>query len=203
MGLVTSLNRPGGNVTGINFLTNALVVKQFEFMHEIVPNAALMGFLVNQANPNSETDTKNMVAAAEALGQKLIVLHASTDSELEKAFVTLDQQRAGALVVGADAFYVDRRDKLIELAARQKVPAIYSLREFAAAGGLMSYGASITEALILVGLYAGRVLNGERPANLPVQQSTHVEFIINLKTDNALGLNIPLPLIARADEVIE
>jgi putative ABC transport system substrate-binding protein len=202
-GLVASLARPGGNITGVSFLINTLVAKQVEVLHETVPKTALIGFLVNPTNPIADTDTKNLLVAAEMLGQKLLVVQSRTDSELETAFVTLVQQRAGALVVGADPFLTDRRDKIVELAARQKVPAIYPLREFATAGGLMSYGTSATEAFRLVGLYAGRILRGEKPADLPVQQSTKVELIINLKTAKTLGLNIPLPLLGRADEVIE
>ncbi len=203
MGLVASLNRPGGNITGVTFLVGTLVAKQFEILHETVPKAALIGFLLNPNNLDAETKTKNALAAAESVGRKLLVVHARTDSELETAFVTLVQQRAGALVVGAEPFYISRRDKIIELAARQKLPAIYTIREFAAAGGLMSYGTNITAALRLVGQYAGRVLKGEKPSDLPVQQSTKVELVINLKTAKALGLNMPLPLLGRADEVIE
>ena len=202
-GLVASLARPGGNITGVSFLINTLVAKQVEVLHETVPKTALIGFLMNPTNPSADADTKNLLAAAEMLGQKLLVVQSRTDSELETAFVTLVQQRAGALVVGADPFLTNRRDKIVELAARQKVPAIYPLREFATAGGLMSYGTSATEAFRLVGLYAGRILRGEKPADLPVQQSTKVELIINLKTAKTLGLNIPLPLLGRADEVIE
>ncbi|MGC1563370.1 MAG: ABC transporter substrate-binding protein [Bradyrhizobium sp.] len=203
LGLVASLNRPGGNITGVSFLVNTLVAKQFEVLHEAVPKTALIGYLVNPTYTNAEADTRNVLAAAEVVGQKLLLVQAHTDSELEAAFVTLTQQRAGALVVGADPFFFDRRDKLVELAARQKVPAIYFLREFASAGGLMSYGTSITEAYRIVGLYAGRILKGEKPAELPVQQSTKVELVVNLKTAKALGLTVPPALLARADELIE
>jgi putative ABC transport system substrate-binding protein len=203
LGLVASFNRPGGNNTGVSFLINVLVAKQLEVLHETVPKAALIGFLVNPTNPYADIDTTNVLAAAELLGRKLLVVTARTDSELETVFVTLTQRSAGALVVDSDPFLINRRDKLIELAARQKVPAIYPLREFVAAGGLMSYGTSITEAYRLVGLYAGRILKGEKPADLPVQQSTKVELVINLKTAKALGLTVPASLLARADEVIE
>ena len=203
LGLVASLSRPGGNITGVSFLVGTLAAKQFEVLHETVPKAVLIGFLVNPTIADAETQTKNALAAAETLGQKLLVVQARTDSELETAFVTLVQQRAGALIVGADPFFSSRPDKLVKLAAHQKIPTIYFLREFVAAGGLMSYGASITEAHRIVGLYAGRILKGEKPADMPVQQSTKVELVINLKTAKALGVNISLPLIGRADEVIE
>ena len=203
LGLVTSLNRPGGNVTGVNFLTEMLVAKQFEVLYETIPRTPLIGFLVNPTNANAEADTKSVLAAAESLGQKLVVVQAQTDSELEAAFVALVRQRAGALMVMGDAFFLSRRNKLVELAARQAIPAIYNLREYAIAGGLMSYGTSITDAHRIAGLYAGRILNGEKPADLPVQQSTKVELVINLKTAKGLGLTIPLPLLGRADEVIE
>ena len=203
LGLVASLSRPGGNITGVSFLVGTLAAKQFEVLHETVPKAVLIGFLVNPTIADAETQTKNALAAAETLGQKLLVVQARTDSELEMAFVTLVQQRAGALIVGADPFFSSRPDKLVKLAAHQKIPTTYFLREFVAAGGLMSYGASITEAHRIVGLYAGRILKGEKPADMPVQQSTKVELVINLKTAKALGVNISLPLIGRADEVIE
>ena len=203
LGLVTSLNRPGGNVTGVNFLTEMLVAKQLEVLYETIPRTPLIGFLVNPTNANAEADTKSVLAAAESLGQKLVVVQAQTDSELEAAFVALVRQRAGALMVMGDAFFLSRRNKLVELAARQAIPAIYNLREYAIAGGLMSYGTSITDAHRIAGLYAGRILNGEKPADLPVQQSTKVELVINLKTAKGLGLAIPLPLLGRADEVIE
>ena len=203
MGLVASLNRPGGNITGVAFLVATLVAKQFEVLHEAVPKSALIGYLINPSVANSETDTKNVLAAAESVGQRLRVVQARTDSELDATFVTLVQERAGALVVGGDPFFLTRRAKIVELAARHKMPAIYPLKEYAAAGGLMSYGTSITEALHVAGLYAGRILKGEKPADLPVQQSTKVELIVNLKTAKALGLTIPLSLLGRADEVIE
>jgi putative ABC transport system substrate-binding protein len=203
MGLVANLNRPGGNITGVTFLVGTLAAKQLEILHEAVPNAALIGFLVNPANADAEFKTKDALAAAESVGQKLLVVQARTDGELEAAFAALVQQRAGALVVGAEPFFTGRRDKLVELAARQKLPAIYTLREFVTAGGLMSYGTSITEALRLSGLYTGRILKGETPADLPVQQATKVELILNLKTAKALGISVPLPLLGRADEVIE
>ena len=203
LGIVASLARPGGNVTGVTFLVGTLTAKQFEVLHETVPKAALIGFLLNPTNADAEIKTKDAVAAAEAIGQKLLVVHARTDSELEAAFVTLVKQRAGALVVSAEPFYSSRREKIVELAARQSIPSIYSTREFVAAGGLMSYGTSITEALRLSGLYAGRILKGEKPADLPVQQSTKVELVINLKTAKALGLTVPPQIVARADEVIE
>ena len=196
LGLVASLNRPGGNITGVSFLISTLVAKAFEVLHETVPEAALIGYLENPTNADAEINTKNVLAAAESVGQKLLVVKASTDSELEAAFVTLAQQRAGALVVGAEPFFINRRDKLIELAARQQLPTIYTLRLFVAAGGLMSYGTSFTEALRLAGLYAGRILKGEKPADLPVQQSTKVELVINLKTAKALGIKVPYTIMA-------
>ena len=203
MGLVASLNRPGSNITGVSFLTGTLVAKQFEVLHETVPKTALIGFLVNPTNPDADNETKSARAAAGSVGQNIVIVQARKDSELETAFATLVQQRAGALVICADPFFNNQRDKLVELAARQKLPAIHSLREYAAAGGLMSYGTSITEAHRLVGLYAGRILKGEKPADLPVQQTTKVELVINLKTANALGLTVPPQIVARADEVIE
>jgi len=203
LGLVPSLNRPAGNITGVSFLIITLVAKQFEILHETVPKTALIGFLVNPTNSIVDTETKDVLAAAELVGQKLLVVQAHTDSELEAAFITLVQQRAGALVVGADPFFFNRRNKLVELAARQKVPAIYFLHEFASAGGLMSYGTSITEAYRIAGLYAGRILRGEKPADLPIQQSTKVELLVNLKTAKVLGLTVPPQIVARADEVIE
>ena len=203
LGLVASLNHPGGNVTGASFLTEMLGAKQFEVLHEAVPKTALIGLLVNPTLAIAEAETKSALAAAGSLGQKLVIVQAHTDSEVDAAFVTLVQQRAGALMVLGDAFFLSRRNKLVELAARQAIPTIYNLREYTTAGGLMSYGTSITDAHRIAGLYAGRILKGEKPADLPVQQSTKVELVINLKTAKALGVTIPLPLLGRADEVIE
>ena len=203
LGLVASLTRPGGNVTGASFLTSTLVAKQFEVLHEAVPKTALIGYLADSTNPNSEPNTKNLLTAAELVKQKMAIVQAHTDSELETAFVALVQQRAGALVVSGDPFFLSRRNKIVELAARQKVPAIYNLREYVVAGGLMSYGTSIKEANRIAGLYAGRILKGEKPADLPVQRSTKVELVINLKAAKALGLTVPPQIVARADEVIE
>jgi putative ABC transport system substrate-binding protein len=203
LGLVVSLSRPGGNVTGATFLTESLVAKEFEVLHEAIPRTALIGFLVNPSSPTADLEAKNLLAAAASVGQKLVVVRARTTSELETAFVTLAQQHAGALVVGGDNFFLNQRDKLVELTARQDLPAIFNLREYAVAGGLMSYGTSITEAYRIAGLYAGRILKGEKPAELPVQQSTNVELVVNLKTAKALGLTLPVQIVGRADKVIE
>jgi len=203
LNLVASLSRPGGNVTGVSFLTNALVAKQFEVLHEAVPQAAPMGFLVNPENANGEGETRSVLAAAKSIGQKMVVVQAHTDNELNAAFLMLAQHHVGALDIAGDAFFLSRRDKLVEFAARQRLPTIYNLREYAVAGGLMSYGTSITEAHRIAGLYVGRILKGEKPADLPVQQSTKIELVINLKTAKALGLAMPPSLLVRADEVIE
>ena len=203
LGLAASLNRPGGNITGVSFLVDALVAKQFEILHETVPKTDLFGFFVNPANANAEIDAKNIAEAAESTGQKLLVIRVRTDSELEAAFVTLVQQRAGALVVGPDPLFLSRRDKIVELATRHKLPAVYPLAEYAKAGGLIIYGTNITNAFRVVGGYVGRILKGDRPADLPIQQSTKVELIVNLKAAKELGLTVPPQIVARADEVIE
>jgi putative tryptophan/tyrosine transport system substrate-binding protein len=202
-GLVTSLNRPGGNVTGVGFFTSALEPKRLELLREVKSNAGLIAMLVNPKSPDSETQVRDVQAAAHAIRQQIVVLNASSERDIETAFAALVQNRAGALLVGSDPFLTDRRDQLVALAARHAIPAIYQWREFAAAGGLMSYGTSLTDAYRHVGIYTGRILKGTKPADLPVQQSTKVELVINLKTAKALGLTFPLPLSGRVDEVIE
>jgi putative ABC transport system substrate-binding protein len=203
LGLVASLSRPGGNVTGMSFLTSLLVTKQFELVRELAPAAQVIGVLVNPNFPDTEDMTRDAQAAADARGQKLVVVKARTASDLDLAFTTLVQQRIGALLVPAEPFLFSRRERLVALAADHAVPAIYSLREFVDAGGLMSYGASNIEGWRHVGVYTGRILKGERPANLPVVQSTRFELVINLKIAKVLGVEVPPTLLAIADEVIE
>jgi putative tryptophan/tyrosine transport system substrate-binding protein len=197
-GLVASLNRPGGNVTGVTSLTSQLVAKQIEVLHETVPT-----LLVNPKNPNAESDVKEVQAAAEVIGRKLVIVNANAERDLEAAFTTLIEQRVGALSVDSDRFFTSRREQILALAAQYRLPAIYSLRDFVTSGGLMSYGPNIADGYRQAGIYAGRILKGENPANLPVQQSTKFELVINLKTAKALGLTFPLSLLGRADEVIE
>ena len=203
LGLVSSLNHPGGNVTGISFLINTLESKRMELVRDLLPSATVVGFLVNPMNPASQSQTRDAQVAAGALGLKLLVFNAKNEGEIDAAFASFVQQRVNTVVVGADGFFSNRRDQLVGLAARHAIPAIYSLRELAIAGGLMSYGTDITDALRLAGVYAGRILKGEKPADLPVQQTVKFELVINLKTAKALGLNLPPSLLARADEVIE
>jgi putative ABC transport system substrate-binding protein len=204
LGLVASLNRPGGNLTGTTTSTLEIGSKQLQLLHEIVPSASKFGLLINPTSPNlANAQVKDMQTAAGTLGLQLEVLKASTDREVDAAFAALAQSGIGGLVISADSFLFSRKEQLAALAARFKIPAIFGFREFAAAGGLMSYGASPNDQHRIVGGYVGRILNGEKPANLPVQQATKVDLIINLKAAEALRLNIPLPLLGRADEVIE
>jgi putative ABC transport system substrate-binding protein len=201
--LVASLARPGGNLTGVTTLNTELGPKRLELLREAVPAATIVAALVNPSYPAAETQSKDLQAAARTLGLQLHVLHASNEREFDAVFATLVQLRAGGLVIGADTFFNSQSEQFATLALRHAVPAIYQYREFAAAGGLMSYGGSITASYRTVGLYVGRILKGEKPADLPVQQITKVELIINTKTAKALGLTFPITLLGRADEVIE
>jgi putative ABC transport system substrate-binding protein len=202
-GLVASLNRPGGNLTGVSVLNVELGPKRLELLHELVPSASIVALLINPTHPAAETLSKDLHAAARTLGLELLVLHASTEHDFDTVFATLAQVRAGALVIGPDPLFVSQSEQLAALTVHHAVPAIFQYRAFAAAGGLMSYGGELTEPYRQVGVYTGRILKGEKPADLPVQQVTKVELIINLKTARALGLTVPLPLLGRADEVIE
>jgi putative ABC transport system substrate-binding protein len=202
-GFVGSLSRPGGNMTGVSFLTAAVVTKRLELLRQLVSKAAAIAVLVNLNIPQAQRELTDVQAAAHAMGQELIVVEVDSDRDIEAAFATFAQGGAGALFVGTGGFLLSRRDRLAALAARHRIPAIYVLREFVAAGGLMSYGTSITDAYRLAGIYAGRILKGEKPADLPVQQSTKFEFVINLRTAKTLSLEIPDKLLALADEVIE
>ena len=203
MGLVASLSRPGGNVTGVTQLHEEVAPKRLELAHQLVPLATIIAALVNPTYPNTEVELRDLQAAARALGLQLHVLHASAEHDFDTVFATLVQLRPGALVIGADAFLFSRSERLATLALRHAVPAIFQDHEFAAARGLMSYGGSTLDTYRIAGTYTGRILKGERPSDLPVQQSTKVELIINLNTAKALGLTIPETLLATADEVIQ
>jgi putative ABC transport system substrate-binding protein len=203
IGLVASLNRPGGNVTGLALLTVELAAKRLELLHELLGTATVVAMLVNPTTPLTEPETKGVRDAARSLGLQLHVLDASTEREIDAAFGKLIELRAGALVVSVDLFLNNQRAQIVALAARHAVPAIYGVREFATAGGLMSYGNDLADAYRQSGIYAGKILKGAKPADLPVQQVVRVEFVINLKTAKTLGLTFPITLLGRADEVIE
>ncbi|HEX2351659.1 MAG TPA: ABC transporter substrate-binding protein [Xanthobacteraceae bacterium] len=203
LGFVASLARPGRNITGVTQLNVEVAPKRLELMYELVPTATIMAVLVNPAYPSAEIQSRGMQAAAHTLGVQLHILRASNERDIDDAFATLAQLRAGAFVISSDPFFNSRAEQFAALALRHAVPTIFQYREFAAAGGLMSYGGSIIDSYRQAGVYTGRILKGEKPADLPVQQSTKVELIINLKTAKALGLEVPRTLIARADEVIE
>jgi putative ABC transport system substrate-binding protein len=203
LGLVASLNRPGANLTGVTNLNTEVLPKRLELLHELVPAAARIALLVNPTNLAAETQSRDVQAAARTLGLQIDVLNASSEREIDAAFASLAQSRAGGLVIAGDGIFVNRSEQLAALTFRHGMPAIFQYRNFTAAGGLMSYAASSTEISRLVGVYTGRILKGEKPADLPVVQPTTFELIINLKTAKALGLTVPLALQASADEVIE
>jgi putative tryptophan/tyrosine transport system substrate-binding protein len=201
-GLIASLNRPGGNATGINLIAAELEAKRLGLLHELIPAAVLIGVLLNPKNPNFETQLRDVQSAARTIAQ-VELLNASSRNEIEAAFTTLVSRRAGAISVGSDPFFFAQINQLVELAARHSIPAIYEWREFVAAGGLLSYGVSLAGAYREASIYVGRILKGEKPADLPVLQPTKFELVINLKTAKALGIEVPPTLLARVDEVIE
>jgi ABC-type uncharacterized transport system substrate-binding protein len=202
-GLVASLNRPGGNVTGVSFLTDALGAKRIGLLREVMAEPKIIAVLMNPQGPDAERQSRELPSAAQAIGQSLEVVNASTEGEIEDAFLAISRARAGALLVAADPFFNDQRERIVALAARLGLPAIYESRAFVASGGLMSYGASIADAYRQAGVYVGRILKGEKPAELPVLQATKFEFVINLKTAKALGVEFHPQLVAITDEVIE
>ena len=203
MGLVASLNRPGGNLTGVSILNSELGPKRLELLRELIPAAKIVALLVNPDNPNAETLAQSLRAAATGFRVELHVLNAKSENDFASMFARLGELRVDALVIGNDPFFTTRSELLASLALRQKMPTIYQYGEFPIAGGLMSYGGSLTDTYYKAGVYTGRILKGEKPADLPVQQSTKVELIINLKTAKAFGITVPLSLLGRADEVIE
>ncbi len=202
-GIVASLNRPGGNITGVTPLISLLGEKRLELLHELVPNANEIGFLVNPSNPNSEPEIRNVRAAASALGQQILILNVSSEPDIDMAFSTVAQRRIGSLLIGNDALFFARRNQIVALATRHAVPTLYNSREFVESGGLMSYGASLVSGYRQAGTYVGRILKGEKPIDLPVLQPIKFDLVINLKTAKALGLAVPLTLQTAADEIIE
>jgi putative tryptophan/tyrosine transport system substrate-binding protein len=202
LGLVASLNRPGGNVTGVTILSGALTAKRLEVLRELLPQASV-ACLVNPSSPEAETQLEDIREAGRTTGKGLRLLNVSNDSDLNAAFATMVREKIGGFLVANDAFFVGRREQIVALAARHAIPAMYFLREFAVVGGLMSYGNSLADAYHRVGAYAGRILRGVKPADLPVEQAVKIELVLNLKTAKLLGLTVPITLLARADEVIE
>jgi putative ABC transport system substrate-binding protein len=202
-GLIAGLDRPGGNLTGVALLNDEIGAKRLELLHELVPKVTVIAALINPTHPGAEIQSRALQAAARALGLQLHVLDATTERDLDRAFATLVELRAGGLVIGSDGFFISQSHKLAALALRHAVPAIFLYREFVAAGGIMSYGASLTDGYRLMGVYTGRILKGEKPIDLPVQRAVKLQLFINLKTANVLGVTIPLTLQSAADEVIE
>jgi len=203
MGLVTNIRQPGGNVTGITFFSEELGAKALNLLRELVPGGKSVGLMVNPSNPETPRRAADAVAAARTLGLAMEVVHAATPADIDKAFDTLSERRVSALLLGADAFYGGRVQQLVSLAARHKMPAMYYRREFTEAGGLASYGTSVVDAYRQAGVYVGRVLNGDKPGELPVMQAAKFEFVLNLKTAAALGIDVPMAFSAGADEIIE
>jgi putative ABC transport system substrate-binding protein len=203
LGLVAALNRPGGNATGVSVFLNEMEAKRLALLRELIPSAPLIGVLVNPSSPATDAQLNDVHSAAQALRQSIQIVNASNEREIDAAFAALAQRKAAAVLVCANAYFNSRRDQIVDLAAQYSIPTIHDQREFAAAGGLMSYGTNLTDAYRLMGVYAGQILKGEKPSALPVQQSTKFEFVINLKTAKSLGLDVPPALSARADEVIE
>jgi len=203
MGLVSSLSRPAGNITGVNILTSELATKRVGLLHDLLPGTSVFAYIVNPNFPPTETNVKDVGAAARLLGLNTVLLKASNETDIDAAFASIHEKKLKGLLVGDDPFFNSRRDQFVTLAARQALPAIYEQREFALAGGLMSYGTSLTDSYRQMGNYAGRILKGEKPADLPVIQSAKFELVINLKTAKSLGLTVPAGLLSAADEVIE
>jgi putative ABC transport system substrate-binding protein len=202
-GLVASLNHPGGNLTGMFFLTGAIESKRLGLLRELVPNAAIIGVLLNPNSPAVELQLRDIPDAARAIGQRIVILEANNDRDIDAAFATLVQRQIEALLVAGDPLFSNRRDQIVALAARNSIPTIYYFRDFDAAGGLMSYGANLSDVFRQLGIYTGRILKGEKPSDLPVMQPTKFELVVNLKTASSLGLTVPPSLLAIADEVIE
>jgi putative ABC transport system substrate-binding protein len=203
LGLVASLARPGGNVTGVSVLSTAVVAKRLELLNELLPTTVAVAMLVNPHDPNAQSDISEAHAAAQSLRKHIHILNVTDEPELVSAFATATELGAGALLVGGDPFLTSHRDQIVMLAARHRLPSVYQWREFVTAGGLMSYGSLITEAYRQAGIYTSRILQGTKPMDLPVQQMTRIELVINMKTANVLGLTFPITLLGRADEVIE
>jgi putative ABC transport system substrate-binding protein len=202
-GLVASLNRPGGNATGVTIFGAAAVTKRLQLLHDLVPQATVIAFLMNPNHPNSNNEMALAQTAAHSIGKEMIVFNASSETELDAAFAAMPQQQMGAILTGSDTFFNERRGQIASLAAHYRIPAIYIAREFAQAGGLMAYGNRVADMYRLVGIYVGRILKGEKPADLPVQESTKFELVINFKTAKALGIEVPTSMQLLADEVIE
>ena len=203
LGLVASLNRPGGNATGVSMFLTEMDAKRLALLHELVPTATMIGVIVNPSSPSIDTQLQQVNSAARALRRQIQIVNATNERELDAAFASLAQSKAGALVIAANAYFTSRRDQIVALAAQHAIPAIYDQREFPMAGGLVSYGTNLSDSYRLMGVYTGKILKGEKPTDLPVQQSTKFELVINLKAAKAIGLNVPPTLLARADEVIE